>query len=197
MDKFIQIISLLILVLFFSCYSLKAIFLKRKGIRTDHLGEGKEGFVRFIEIGLKIITIIVPLADVFFIVSNVYHFNSYIRIIGLLLAASGTIIFILSVIQMKDSWRAGVSLFEKTELVTGGVYSISRNPAFLGFNMLFIGILISFFNWYLYVLSLMAAIMFHLQIVNVEEDYLIATFKNEYTDYMKQVNRYIGRKQKQ
>ena len=37
-------------------------------------------------------------------------------------------------------------------------------------------------------------VMFHLQIANVEEDFLMATFKDEYMDYKKKVNRYIGRK---
>jgi len=36
--------------------------------------------------------------------------------------------------------------------------------------------------------------MFHLQIVNVEEDFLVATFGDAYVDYKKRVNRYLGRK---
>jgi protein-S-isoprenylcysteine O-methyltransferase Ste14 len=42
---------------------------------------------------------------------------------------------------MKDSWKAGISEIDKTELVTEGIYQISRNPVFLGFNLLYIGIL--------------------------------------------------------
>lgn len=43
---------------------------------------------------------------------------------------------------MKDSWRAGISETDKTELVTEGIYQFSRNLAFLEFNLLYIGILI-------------------------------------------------------
>ncbi len=39
-------------------------------------------------------------------------------------------------------WRAGVSEKEKTELVTAGIYRWSRNPAFLGFDLLYIGFLL-------------------------------------------------------
>ena len=95
---------------------------------------------------------------------------------------------------MRDSWRAGVSKTDKTELVTNGIYQISRNPAFLGFDLLYIGTLLMFFNWILCFLTVFAVIMYHLQIVNVEEDFLFATFGNEYLQYKKKVCRYIGRK---
>ena len=87
-----------------------------------------------------------------------------------------------------------VSKTDKTELVTNGIYQISRNPAFLGFDLLYIGTLLMFFNWILCFLTVFAVIMYHLQIVNVEEDFLFATFGNEYLQYKKKVCRYIGRK---
>ena len=43
---------------------------------------------------------------------------------------------------MRDFWRAGIPETDKTELVTEGIYQISRNPAFLGFDLLYIGILL-------------------------------------------------------
>lgn len=62
---------------------------------------------------------------------------------------------------MRDSWRAGVSKTDKTELVTNGIYQISRNPAFLGFDLLYIGTLLMFFNWILCFLTVFAVIMYH------------------------------------
>ena len=76
--------------------------------------------------------------------------------------------------------KAGVSKTDKSELVTNGIYQISRNPAFLGFDLLYFGTLLMFFNWILCFLTVFAVIMYHLQIVNVEEDFLFATFGNEY-----------------
>ena len=83
---------------------------------------------------------------------------------------------------------------EKTNLVTTGIYSISRNPAFLGFDLMYIGILFSFFNWFLCFATGFAVVFFHLQIVNVEEDFLIEAFGNEYLQYKSKVCRYLGRK---
>ena len=113
---------------------------------------------------------------------------------GIVITALGVMIFIISVVQMKDNWRAGVQREEKTNLVTSGIYSISRNPAFLGFDLMYVGILFSFFNWYLCFATIFAVVFFHLQIVNVEEDFLIEAFGQEYIEYKKIVFRYLGRK---
>ena len=96
---------------------------------------------------------------------------------------------------MRDSWRAGVSETDKTDLVTSGVYRFSRNPAFLGFDLVYLGLLLMFFNWALCALSCFAALMFHLQIVNVEEAFLLSAFGDEYLEYRKHVGRYVGRRE--
>ena len=77
--------------------------------------------------------------------------------------------------------------------MTGGIFSISRNPAFFGFDLVYIGILLLLFNRPLFAASLCAVLMFHLQIVNVEGDFLAAAFGVRYLAYRRQVNRYIGR----
>ena len=86
-----------------------------------------------------------------------------------------------------------VSETDKTELITNGIYQISRNPAFLGFDLVYIGILLMFFHWGLLVLSVAAMVMFHLQIVKVEEFFLLQTFGKDYMDYKRKVLRYFGR----
>lgn len=189
-----QIIAVMILFVFYGCYFGKMIIQKRKGIRTDQLGKGKKGFVKFVEVTMKIITIIVPIVEVISLALNISCMPLWLRVIGILLAFAGTVIFICSVVTMRDSWRAGVSGTDKTELVTNGIYQISRNPAFLGFNLVYIGILLMFFNWGLFIASAFAIVMFHLQIVNVEEDFLVEAFGEDYLDYRRKVNRYLGRK---
>jgi len=110
------------------------------------------------------------------------------------LAIIGVVVFIVSVLMMRDSWRAGVAENDKTELVTDGIYQYSRNPAFLGFDLVYIGILLMFYNTVLFEITLLVILLLHMQIVNVEEDFLIATFGQEYVDYKKKVRRYLGRK---
>lgn len=167
---------------------------KRQGIQTDQIGKNKIGFTKFVEITMKISAILVFIAELVSIFLETGHSPTVARVIGTIMSVGGTVIFIVAVWTMQDSWRAGVSKTDKTELVTSGIYQISRNPAFLGFDLLYIGTLLIFFNWILCGLTVFAVIMYHLQIVNVEEDFLLATFGSEYLQYKSKVCRYIGRK---
>lgn len=191
---YIKILTMVLMAIFYICYFTKMISQRRQGINTDQLGKGKEGFVKFIEVTLKITTYLLPVIQIISIVFYVGTSLVILRIIGMVITACGVMTFVFSVLQMKDNWRAGVQREEKTNLVTIGIYSISRNPAFLGFDLMYIGILFSFFNWYLCFATSFALIFFHLQIVNVEEDFLIETFGDEYLKYKKKVYRYLGRK---
>ncbi len=187
-----KIIAIMILLTFYGCYFGKMALQSKKGIKTDQIGKGKVGLVKFIEITMKIVTIVVPIIEIFSIFIIKPIFPTFMRSIGVAVGILGVIVFICSVVTMKDSWRAGVQTNEKTELVTEGIYKISRNPAFLGFDLVYIGILCMFFNYVQLIASLFAIVMFHLQIVKVEEDFLIKTFGDEYLVYKKKVNRYIG-----
>lgn len=189
-----QIIGILILLLFYGCYFVKMISQRKKGIQTDQIGKGKTGFVKGIELTMKAATYLVPIVEVICILMNTTCLPVWARSIGAVIGASGVAVFFAAVLTMRDSWRAGVSETDKTELVTAGIYQISRNPAFLGFDLVYIGILLMFFHWALFAVSVFAAVMFHLQIVNVEEDFLITAFGDSYLEYRKKVNRYLGRK---
>ena len=113
---------------------------------------------------------------------------------GIVITVLGVLAFILSVLQMKDNWRAGVQKKDHTELVTDGIYSYSRNPAFLGFDLMYIGILIAFFNIYLCMVTVIALLLFHLQITEVEEQFLEECFGEDYITYTRRVCRYLGRR---
>ena len=189
-----QISAVIILLVFYGCYFGKMFMQKKKGIQTDQIGQGKSGFVKMIELTMKVATLLVPLVEIISIAVNVSNLSIIARYLGIVTAILGDIVFVISVWTMKDSWRAGVSPTDKTELVTTGIYQISRNPAFLGFDLVYVGICLMFFNWVLLLVSVFAMLMFHLQIVNVEEDFLLDSFGEEYISYKKKVNRYFGRK---
>lgn len=189
-----QISAVIILLVFYGCYFGKMFMQKKKGIQTDQIGKGKTGFVKMIELTMKVATLLVPVMEVISISLNISNLPLIVRYVGIIIAILGDIVFVISVWTMKDSWRAGVSPTDKTELVTTGIYQISRNPAFLGFDLVYIGVCLMFFNWVLFFVSVFAMLMFHLQIVNVEEEFLLDSFGEEYISYKKKVNRYFGRK---
>jgi len=189
-----KIIILMLMAAFYSCYFIKMFHQKKQGIQTNHLGKGKTGFIRFIEIALQITSYILPIMQILSVIFCKPTESIILKICGVVLTALGVAFFVVSVLQMKDSWRAGISKEEKTNLVTGGIYSISRNPAFVGFELMYIGILYTFFSWYLFLATAFAVMIFHLQIVNVEEPFLAEVFGNEYIMYKNKVCRYIGRR---
>lgn len=190
----IKMVTISLMVAFYICYFVKMFSQRKQGIKTDQLGKGKVRVVKFIELTLKITTYLLPVIQIISIVF--YSETTYLalRLTGVVITMFGVLAFVISVVQMKDNWRAGVQKEEKTNLVTTGIYSISRNPAFLGFDLMYIGILFSFFNWFLYFATCFAVLFFHLQIVNVEEDFLIEAFGDEYLQYKSKVCRYLGRK---
>ena len=187
-------LALLLLAAFYCCYYVKLFLQRRKGIRTNQVGVGKTGFVKWIECTMMLSSVVVLIVELGSIFLNASQLPDWARWLGAGIALCGVILFVVSVLTMRDSWRAGVSPTDKTELVTSGVYAISRNPAFLGFDLVYIGILLMFFNWILLAATSFAALMFHLQIVNVEEDFLLEAFGEDYIAYRKSVNRYLGRR---
>ena len=121
------------------------------------------------------------------------HLPANARFTGFCVGVIGDLIFLISVLCMKDSWRAGIPEKDKTKLVTDGIYKYSRNPAFLGFDFQYIGISLIYFNLLTLIFTIFAVTMLHLQILQ-EEKYLTATFGAEYQSYQRQVFRYLGRK---
>lgn len=189
-----RVIALVLMAAFYACYYIKLLGQKKKGIKTTQIGSGKTGFVKGIECTMMASTILVVTVELVSIILGATLLPPWARWLGVGIGAVGVAVFITAVLTMRDSWRAGVSKTDKTELVTSGIFAFSRNPAFLGFDLLYIGILLMFFNWVLLAASIFAALMFHLQIVNVEEDFLLESFGEEYLNYRKQVNRYFGRR---
>ena len=115
------------------------------------------------------------------------------RFTGFCIGMLGDMIFLVSVLCMKDSWRAGIPDKDRTTLVTTGIYRYSRNPAILGFDFMYVGLLLMYFNLSMFVVSAFAIIMLHLQILQ-EERYLTENYGESYREYQNNVFRYLGRR---
>lgn len=189
-----RIVGIILLILFYIIYYGKAISQKKKGIKTNQIKNQKKGIEYTIGVLMGLGSFIVCIGEIVSICLNISHLPSTARIVGIAIALVGDIIFYLSVTTMGTNWRAGVSKSEKTQLVSHGIYGISRNPAFLGFDLVYIGIMLMFFSWWLLAITIFTIVMLHLQIVKVEEPFLKEQFGEEYATYNHKVCRYIGRK---
>ncbi len=188
----IKIIGILEVLIFYVAYFLKLYDQKRRGIKTNQLGRGnKEAKTVIVERLLKFSsTFIVLLILVNVIRDTSILSNPIIRVLGLVLFGYGTFLFILAMVTMRDSWRAGIPDKDSTSMVTTGIYKISRNPAFLGFDLTYIGACLAFGNIVLMIMAVLTISMMHLQILE-EEKFLEITFGKEYLEYKDKVGRYF------
>ena len=188
-----RILALLVLAVFYGIYLVKQWKQKRRGIQTMQIGRGKEAQTHTVEKLMGIATVGIIPAQLLSIAFGWSHLSANTRFTGFCIGMVGDLIFLISVLCMKDSWRAGIPANDKTELVTGGIYAYSRNPAFLGFDLQYIGVLLMFCNLLTATFTVFAVSMLHLQILQ-EERYLTAAFGAEYLKYRHQVLRYLGRR---
>lgn len=168
-------LALLVLVIFYGIYFAKMLAQRRQGIQTRQIGRVKEKSVHIVELLMSIATLAAPVIQILSIIFGWNHMPANARFTGFCIGMLGDIIFLASVLCMKDSWRAGIPDKDRTKLVTTGIYRYSRNPAFLGFDFMYVGLLLMYFNLSMFVVSAFAIIMLHLQILQ-EERYLTENY---------------------
>jgi protein-S-isoprenylcysteine O-methyltransferase Ste14 len=106
----------------------------------------------------------------------------------LLLISLAWIIFAQA--QMGASWRIGVDESKKTDLVTTGVFRLSRNPIYLGMAVTLIGLFLVLPTSTTLGLLIGGIAIIHLQILLEEQD-LRKKHGQAFTDYTKKVRRWI------
>lgn len=187
-----RIIGFLIFVTFYMFYVAKLMIQRKQSIKTNQMGVGNKP--------KKVLVIerIVTMATVLNVVVSVYSILLVkklpvveLRFVGSVIGILAVVFFALATITMKTSWRVGIPE-EKTALVTEGIYKWSRNPAFVGFDLLYLAMCLMFFNIPLVIVSVWAAVMLHLQILQ-EEEHMHNMFGAEYDKYRKHTRRYFGR----
>lgn len=192
-----KMIGVAVLIFFYAVYIGKMILQKRRGIQTDQMAKGKgKGRIFYTELILKIATYAVVAVEVISVFFVTPELPGGLVLLGAAFGLAGDVFFAAAVFTMKDSWRAGIAEKDQTEMVTGGIFQISRNPAFLGFDCVYVGLLLMFFNIPLLLFSVFAMTMLHLQILQ-EERYLQRTFGEDYIAYKNKVCRYLGRKEQE
>ena len=185
------LLALFVLAVFYGIYFVKMLAQKRRGIRTLQIRQRKEKSIQTVELLMSIATLGVVITQLVSILFGWSCLPTNARFTGFCTGMLGDLIFLLSVLCMKDSWRAGIPDQEHTELVTSGIYRFSRNPAFLGFDFMYVGVMLMYCNLLTVPLTVFAIVMLHLQILQ-EERYLDETFGEAYREYKRHTFRYLG-----
>ena len=171
---------------------------KQTGINPITFGKNDNahdyiGFVMKILIGLLFIAVL------FFAISdNLYQFtspilylqNHYLEILGLILIHISLLWITIAQYQMSTSWRIGIDEINKTDLVTKGIFSVSRNPIFIGMILSVFGLFLIIPNAITLCCTLTTYIVIQIQI-RLEEDFLEKQHGKEYVDYRKTTRRLL------
>jgi protein-S-isoprenylcysteine O-methyltransferase Ste14 len=81
-----------------------------------------------------------------------------------------------------------------SQIVRTGVFSISRNPLYLGIVCALLGIALMLNNLWIPVLLIPAVVLCHVVLITPEERYLTNKFGQEYLAYAAAVRRWLGRR---
>ncbi|MDR0896966.1 MAG: isoprenylcysteine carboxylmethyltransferase family protein [Oscillospiraceae bacterium] len=184
--------ALLLWLAFYAAYLLKMLLLRRQGIAGNLLGkDAREKALVVVTYGgaaAQVISILWP--RLLWALPTLPIAQG----LGLLLMLGCVAAFVAAILTMRDNWRAGFGEGQQTRLVTGGVYRLSRNPAFLGFDLLYLGCTLACPTALNLLVTAAALPLFHLQIL-AEERFLAQAFGQEYLQYKKHTARYFGWKQ--
>jgi protein-S-isoprenylcysteine O-methyltransferase Ste14 len=92
-------------------------------------------------------------------------------------------------INLGKSTRLGLPS-EATEFKNHGIYTISRNPMYAGFNLFTIASISGCANGIVALMGIYSIFIYHL-IIKSEERFLEQRFGQTYSDYKKRVRRYL------
>ena len=116
--------------------------------------------------------------------------NTTTQYIGLILLFISLLWTVIAQGHMKNSWRIGIDKDTKTELVTTGLFSISRNPIFFGMILSLIGLLLTTPNALTAFFLTLGYVLIQIQI-RLEEEFLTKEHGQVYLNYKQKVRRLI------
>jgi protein-S-isoprenylcysteine O-methyltransferase Ste14 len=125
-----------------------------------------------------------------YLVSIDYLVSETIVWIGLGLIHLAFLLIFIAQRNMANEWRIGIDNENKVNLITKGMFGISRNPIFLGVIIVFIGLFLIIPNTLTAIILVTGVLVIQVQ-VRLEEEFLLKSLGDEYKEYMTKVKRWI------
>jgi protein-S-isoprenylcysteine O-methyltransferase Ste14 len=200
MEQFLKIYLPIYLLIYFAVAFIFPTYNTWKKTGINPITFGKEdtahnyiGFVMKVLIGLLFVSVLL-----FSLSNKLYNFLVPIgylqivllQIIGLAIIHISLIWIAIAQYQMSTSWRIGIDEINKTELKTKGIFSISRNPIFLGMILSVLGIFFILPNALTFFITLTTYFVIQIQI-RLEEEFLARLHGKNYEQYKQSTRRLI------
>lgn len=152
----------------------------------------------FVAVVVGFNTVVVP----YFLLSNRFESFSYmggdLRFVGLLPIVTGVLVVAVGTTSFAVVGKGTPSPLDPPRLlVTQGVYSLVRNPLYLGALLILLGESLFFGSLAILVYALLLWLCFHIFILFYEEPALSRKFGDAYGEYCKEVPRWLPKIRKQ
>lgn len=115
----------------------------------------------------------------------------FVSWIGLGLAVLGFILGVLAIIEFRHVRTPSDPKKPATNFVTSGIYRYTRNPIYLGFVFMLIGLPLNMGIYWGFILVWPLVTFMNNMVIKHEEAYLEKKFKNQYTEYASHVRRWL------
>lgn len=113
--------------------------------------------------------------------------NVIVSVAGLLVSLIGEMIRVMTVGYTKTGTSGRESYLKADSLNMDGIYSLVRNPLYLGNYLIFSGLTIVFINiWAIAIFTMFFILQYYFIILN-EQSYLMKQYGEQYIEYMKKV----------
>lgn len=110
---------------------------------------------------------------------------------GIGIMAAATAVTVAAQLDMGSSWRIGVDTDERTDLVTGGFFSVVRNPIFSAMSAFALGAVMAVPGRLSAAAASALIAGIEVQVRAVEEPYLLSTHGDDYERYASRVGRFL------
>jgi protein-S-isoprenylcysteine O-methyltransferase Ste14 len=184
-------LAALTIVLMIGMVLTRALVMKRHGITAFHFGriDTKD----FIIPPFALLYIYIVFAAAFGWPrprTQEFFYSRAVSWIGILLCIAGLALLLWSIVSFGQSFRVGIDTRAPGKLITTGAFAISRNPIYVAFAFILIGLFLTFPNRILLAYLIAAMWLLNRQVLR-EETYMKAHYGPPYEAYCRQVRRYL------
>jgi protein-S-isoprenylcysteine O-methyltransferase Ste14 len=186
-----QYLAAITVVLLIGTVLTRVLLLRRTGTQAVHFGNLDKTDFLIPPVALFYFYTVFAAAFGWPLVSSRRLFESTILAwLGVALCLFGVLILLLSLVSFGKSFRVGIDVDQPGELVTTGIFAVSRNPIYVGFFLFLVGQLLVFPNWVPLAYLVGAAWLFHRQVLR-EEEFMRQRYGQEFAEYCSHVRRYV------
>ena len=126
-----------------------------------------------------------------FLISTSFFKTGPANILGWILVAFSLIIVLPAIFRFVQSRNTLITVKPANSLQTNGIYSVTRNPMYLGLLFLYTGLAFLTGNWWTFILIPIVIIVITVYVIKREEKYLSDAFGQDYSAYKIKVRRWV------